>query len=68
MCSVKDPQLALSVVIKNDDYINFKAADRKTASYWLDALNLLLGMCVYFSKPLFCILYFCRLRQTKYLL
>ncbi|XP_001815393.2 engulfment and cell motility protein 1 isoform X2 [Tribolium castaneum] len=40
--SVKDPSLAFSLII-NNEFINFKAADRKSASYWTDALNLLLG-------------------------
>ncbi|RZC35349.1 engulfment and cell motility protein 1-like, partial [Asbolus verrucosus] len=41
--SVKEPHLAFSLLINNEIWINFKAPDKKTASYWLDAFNLLLN-------------------------
>ncbi|KAJ3667147.1 hypothetical protein Zmor_002549 [Zophobas morio] len=40
--TVKDPQLAFSILLNNSFWINFKGADKKMASYWCDALNLLL--------------------------
>ncbi|KAK4880933.1 hypothetical protein RN001_004252 [Aquatica leii] len=41
--SVKDYSRAFSIILDQDLYINFLAADAKTANIWIDGFNLLLG-------------------------